>query len=355
MSVVAPAIKSRRFGPGPRAARVTRWLRSAPGGAVLPAPRRVRRKATARSVDLRQLIGLRPLASDLGPMLLQRRVLAAQSGAYQSRHRGRGIDFHEVRVYQPGDDIRQMDWRVTARTGRAHTKLYHEERERPVLLAVDQGASMRFGTRVAFKSVLAAQAAALIAWGAAARGDRVGGVVFAGAAHAELRPQGRIHGVLRLLRALATAQGAHPSADAGTHVNGLHSALIRLARITHPGSLLFLLSDFRGFGPEAERLFAQLARHNEVVAVFLYDPLEAEPPPPGQYRVSDGTHFQTLEAGGKAFERRYRQRFEARRERLARCCRRHCVQLVSLATDAQLLPALRAALAARPSGAAATG
>ncbi len=137
-----------------------------------------------------ELIRLRSQAS-LPGLAPQRRVMTTQTGPYASPFKGRGIDFAEVRAYLPGDDIRNIDWRVTARTGQPHTKLFREERERPVLLLVDLGASMRFGTRVAFKSVLAARAAALLGWAAVGHGDRVGGVVFAGQEHQELRPLGR--------------------------------------------------------------------------------------------------------------------------------------------------------------------
>ena len=124
-----------------------------------------------RSIDdaiipsLESLLRLRAEARSLG--LSQRNMAAHQAGGYRSAFRGRGIDFEEVRVYQPGDDIRIMDWRVTARTGEPHTKVYREERERPVLFLVDQGASMMFGTQVAFKSVIAARIAALLALGGA--------------------------------------------------------------------------------------------------------------------------------------------------------------------------------------------
>ncbi|MBY0274525.1 DUF58 domain-containing protein, partial [Candidatus Binatia bacterium] len=105
------------------------------------------------------------------------RVRTLHAGAYASAFRGRGMEFDETRAYQPGDDVRAIDWRVTARTGRVHTKLFHEERERPVLLLVDQRMHMRFGTRDAFKSVVAARAAATVAWAARDQGDRVGGLI----------------------------------------------------------------------------------------------------------------------------------------------------------------------------------
>jgi len=116
---------------------------------------------------------------------------------------GRGIDFEETRIYQPGDDIRTMDWRVTARTGKPHTKVYREERERPTFFLVDYNPSMFFGSKVAFKSVIAAKTAAILAWAAAREGNRVGGLVFSGNLLRTTPLKASSHGVLPLLKSLA--------------------------------------------------------------------------------------------------------------------------------------------------------
>ncbi|MDX1654777.1 MAG: DUF58 domain-containing protein, partial [Candidatus Competibacteraceae bacterium] len=163
-----------------------------------------------------------------------RRALSASAGLHASRFRGRGIDFQESRNYQPGDDIRNMDWRVTARTGRPHTKLYREERERPVILLIDTGPTLFFGTRVAFKSVIAARAAALIGWAAVAAGDRVGASFFGAGPHGELRPLGGRRGALGLIRILADRlqPGDRPEPLPG---DGLGAALGRVRRVARPG------------------------------------------------------------------------------------------------------------------------
>ena len=141
----------------------------------------------------RALLSYEAARLDIGP---RGKVLATRNGGHLSRFRGRGMEFDESRIYQPGDDPRNMDWRVTARSGRPHVKLFREKRERPVWLLVDIGPRMRFGTRVAFKSVIAARAAALLAWAAADRGDRVGGMVFDESRSFERRPATRAHGLL---------------------------------------------------------------------------------------------------------------------------------------------------------------
>ena len=104
------------------------------------------------------------------------RVSSTLAGGYRSKFRGRGMDFDEVRTYQPGDDIRNIDWRVTARTGKPHTKLFKEERERPVFLLIDQSKHLFFGSRNALKSVVAARAASLLVWASINAGSRIGGI-----------------------------------------------------------------------------------------------------------------------------------------------------------------------------------
>ena len=136
-------------------------------------------------------------------------IKARLSGNYLSAFKGRGMEFDEARPYQPGDDIRSIDWRVTARTGKTHTKLYREERERPVLLWVDYRRSMFFGTQNYFKSVLAAKTAALLAWSAAQHGDRLGGLIFSENIHQELRPQRGKAGTLHFIKKLCE----HPAWD----------------------------------------------------------------------------------------------------------------------------------------------
>jgi uncharacterized protein (DUF58 family) len=198
------------------------------------------------TVSLAELIGLREeaLRLDIAP---RGKILATRSGGHLSRFRGRGMEFDESRLYVPGDDPRNMDWRVTARTGKAHVKRYREERERPVWLLVDLGPSMRFGTRTAFKSVIAARAAALLAWAASEQGDRTGGLIFDETRHFEHRPAPRTRGLLPLLNALS--QQPLPGEDGG-HAE-FTTAALQLARLVRPGSLAFLLSDFRNAaGPD---------------------------------------------------------------------------------------------------------
>jgi uncharacterized protein (DUF58 family) len=289
--------------------------------------------------DLQSLIALRGEARrlDIAP---RGKVLATRSGGHLSRFRGRGVEFDESRVYQPGDDPRNMDWRLTARSGRPHVKLFREERERPVWLLVDNGRSMRFGTRVAFKSVIAARAAALLAWAAADRGDRVGGLVFDETRHVERRPVGRTRGLLPLLKALSTAP--LPGADAG--YASLPEAARRLDRLVRPGSLIFLLSDFAGIDREDGAWLARLGRGSEVVMIHVYDPLESSVPPDGRYPAADGERRGLLDTTDRRLRARWQGRFDQHVDRLNELARIHAVHRVALRTDQPVGETLRLGL-----------
>lgn len=299
-------------------------------------------EATVPVLD--SLIRLRSEAAGLG-LSPRNKNLSVQAGGYISPYRGRGMDFEEVRIYQPGDDIRTMDWRVTARTGEPHTKVYREEHERPVLFVVDQGPSMSFGTRVNFKCVVAAKAAALLAWAAMGNNDRVGGVVFCGHTHTELRPTARRRGVLQLCRALCTATPDAHSEDAGREP--LNIALSRVERITRPGSVLFLLSDFRAADAETERHVMRLSRHCDVVVILIYDPLEADPPEPDRYPITDGRGFFTLDTTTLDIQNAYRERFTEQRDSMRRMCRRYGAHFLSLATHEPVAATLRSGMRVR--------
>jgi len=291
--------------------------------------------ADGTQIDLQSLISLRQEAARLD-LSSRDKVLATRSGGHLSHFRGRGVEFDESRVYQRGDDPRNMDWRVMARTGKPYVKLFREERERPVWLLVDMGSSMRFGTRVAFKSVVAAKAAALLAWAASDNGDRVGGLVFDESRQFEQRPMARTAGLLPLLKALSEPptpgqQGRHSS---------LASAANRLAQQVRSGSLVFLLSDFAGLSMSDDNWLARLARNSEVVLVRVYDPLETEAPEAGQYPISDGEHYSVLDTSRGDLQRHWNSLFAERTELLGKLVQRHGIHQFELRTDKPVGPSL---------------
>lgn len=223
-----------------------------------------------------------------------------------------------------------MDWRVTARTGEPHIKLFHEERERPVFFVVDLGPSMRFGTRGVFKSVQAGRIATLLAWMVISHGDRVGGVVFSGGRHQEASPKARELGVLQFIHTLLRVDADMAQAQPGA----LTEALAATARLAHPGSLIYLISDFRQLDEHAQTALRRLAAHNDLTAIAVYDPLEKEPPPPGRYRVSDGHMAVSFDSSARELQERYRALFQDRFERLQGLSRKLGFPLWGAATDA---------------------
>lgn len=239
-------------------------------------------------------------------------VQAKLAGAYLAKTKGRGMEFDEARHYQAGDDIRAIDWRVTARTGKTHTKLYREEKERPVFVLTDLSSSMQFGTQFLFKSVQAAHLSALIAWSARKRGDRIGGLIFNQHQHIECKPFTRQKAVLSLLNSMIKVQQG--SATTGQEQITLANACARLRRLAHPGSLIFILSDFSQLDELATQHIAQLSKHCEVIAYPISDPFEHQLPQvkmSQRVTLSDGHNRQQIVLGEKDTEVQYSKQHQA--------------------------------------------
>jgi uncharacterized protein (DUF58 family) len=288
------------------------------------------------------LIRLRYRADRL--LLQNSRIHARQGGAYLSSFKGRGMEYEESRLYLPGDDIRSMDWRVTARTGDPHTKVFREERERPVLLWLDLNPSMMFATRGAYKAVVASQTAAMLGWSTNAHNDRLGALLFADGQHTELKPRRGKSAVLDLIGRIYN----HPAWSSNSRQSaGSQSAMTRLRKVAHPGSLIFLLSDFHDLDSNSKTQLTSIARHNDVVLIQFYDPVEAELPAPGVYKVSDGKHLLRFSSANEKVRREYHDRFLQRQLDLAKLCRQHRMYFFSIATNADVLSALQQGLGIR--------
>lgn len=236
----------------------------------------------------------------------RKNIHGQMSGNYLSRSKGRGMEFDEVRHYQTGDDIRAIDWRVTARTGKTHTKLFREELERPVLIATDLSASMHFGSQLLFKSVQAAHLASLVAWHAKNKGDRLGGIVFNQHQHIELKPRSRKEGVLHYLHALTAMHRSQHQAQYNNETNTENKAdsinliyhnqqsyfsanCARIRQVAKPGALVYLITDAQALKKtpnieqsthqqDALRHLTQLSQHCELVVCLIEDPLDHELP-----------------------------------------------------------------------------
>ncbi len=232
---------------------------------------------------------------------------SALNGRHAARVRGRGLNFEEIRAYLPGDDVRAIDWKVTARTREPHVRVMTEERDRPAMIVVDQRLSMFFGSRHNMKSVTAAELAALVAWRVLAAGDRVGGIVFDDEALSEIRPQRSRRAVHRFLEQVSEANLAlRADSLVEPAPEMLASALESAARIVGHDTLLVLISDFDGADETVRKSVARLAQHNDVVLALVHDPMAHEMPDAGTLVVGDGRLQLSLELG----DRRIRDRLE---------------------------------------------
>jgi len=211
------------------------------------------------------------------------------SGRYASRMRGRGLNFEEIRDYRSGDDVRSIDWKVTARLQSPHVRVFNEERDRQGVLVVDQRLSMFFGTRRAMKSVTAAEIAAVVAWRILSVGDRVGGIVFNDRSIEEVRPQRSRRIVLQYLTKLAEQNQALGIGRGITRdATMLNRALDRIRRVAPHDATVVIFSDFDGADETTRHAIAALAAHNTVIAVLIHDPSQSELPAAGRMTVTDG-------------------------------------------------------------------
>ncbi|WP_150671017.1 DUF58 domain-containing protein [Pandoraea anhela] len=261
------------------------------------------------SVDIAQLNALESAARDFHftPGQPVHSVLAGRHG---SRVRGRGLAFEELRQYVAGDDIRSMDWRVTARTGHPYVRVYTEEKDRPVLLVVDQRINMFFGSRRAMKSVTAAEAAALAAWRVLADGDRVGGIVFDDTSMATFAPKRSRAAVEQFLGGVVKCNAGLRADVSARRVPGqLNLALERCARMATHDCLVVVISDFDGHDATTRQRLLSIAARNDVLTVLVHDPFLSALPQSGSLVVSDGELQVELSFGDTSMRHSIREFF----------------------------------------------
>jgi uncharacterized protein (DUF58 family) len=277
--------------------------------------------------ELDELVALRGAAHGLS-LHARRPVLARLQGAHRSAARGRGLEFEEVRLYAPGDDVRSIDWRVTARRGKPHTKLFREERERPVWLIADLHPGLYFGSRRQLKSALLVRTAALLGWVAAMGGDRLGALISDADGNARIfPPRGREAGVLPVLEALVETQ---PRAPGAPHSGSLGTTLAQLRPLLQPGSLVLVLSDFSNLDSMAETALAAASLHNDVRLLWITDPLESTGLPAGSFRVGLPGRLWWLD--GERSRPAWQQAWVAREHRLGELAERLDLPLIRLST-----------------------
>ena len=252
-------------------------------------------------------------------------------GGFRSRFKGRGMDFDEVRMYQIGDDIRNIDWKVTARTGEAHTKLFKEERERPVFVILDHTPNMFFGTQKVFKSVIASHIAGQLMWHTLSNGDRFGALIFGETAHFEMKPSSNRRNCMRLLnrivenhsqsldecfslldsnRSAVNNSNKDPIQSTSQSNNQLRDTLKRLRYLAKPGSVIHLVSDFNQFDDDCKRQLSRLSQHNDIHCVLISDPIESQLPPEGMYGMTDGYSNGVLNTAQPKLRRAYEKNYQ---------------------------------------------
>lgn len=262
-------------------------------------------------------------------------------GLHHSKLRGRGVDFDQVRAYQAGDDVRTIDWRVTARTQEPHTKLFHEERERPVFVVIEQSSRLFFGSQLCLKSVLAAQAAALFGWAALNHNDRIGGLVFSDHEHHEIKPRRSKQSLLQLLNVLVRSNQQLSCSDGRAPRETFSLALRRAREVLRPGSLVVILCDERALNDTAEQQLSLLARHTDLILLPLNDPLDHALPSAGLLRFVEGEAELELDTQDEHLRNSYRELAEARRSRWQRLAQKLGVPLLPLSTRFELVEQLR--------------
>lgn len=229
-------------------------------------------------VSLQDLLKLEHTARGFSFLAKKQRVRSILGGKHASKLRGRGLDFEEVRNYVAGDDIRHIDWKVTARTQKAHSRVFSEEKEKPALIVVDQSKSMFFGSRQKMKSVVAAELAALTAYRVLKEGDRVGGVIFADNGVDIIYPKRDRRNILRFLEKLVQRNHELETSKPVEFSVSIKELLARVNNIVTHDFLVVIISDFMRYSPEVVKSISYIARHNDVILAKIYDPMEMDIP-----------------------------------------------------------------------------
>ena len=300
--------------------------------------------------DLDMLVRLQFAAQGFS-FLPRQPVHSVLYGRHASRLRGRGLNFEELRAYVPGDDIRNVDWKATARAGEPTMRVYTEERDRPVWLLVNQRQSMFFGSRERMKSVTAAEVAALTAWRVLGAGDRVGALVFDDTNIQMIRPQRSRDQVMRVLGAIV--QKNHQlTADNSQPINPaiISEVLERLRPHARHDCLICMIGDGSGFDERVQNQVTQLNQHNDPIFAMIYDPMEAELPSAGPLSVSDPGRHLMFDSSSRSLRERYHADFETRLATLKGLSRKRAIPLLPISTDGPVAEQVRALLGPQERG-----
>ena len=254
------------------------------------------------------------------------------NGNYRSVFKGRGMDFDEVREYKEGDDVRLVDWRVTARQGSTFTKVYREEKERHVYFMLDLRSSMRFATKQAFKSVIAAHITALLAWSFEDKGDKIGGLLLSDKEMQSFRPSGLQRSLMRFFNEISLKTSEKNVLKPIEQEISLQAACWKLRHFCKSGNIVFFISDFSDLTEDTSKCFASFAKSNEVILINVYDELEGTCPPPNIYSVTNGDETLALNMRSQQLQKAYVNYFKKRYDTLKDFSTRYGIHYIPVST-----------------------
>ncbi len=294
-------------------------------------------------VDLDELVRWQHKSSGFS-FLPRQPVHSILSGRHASKLRGRGLNFEELRNYLPGDDTRNIDWKVTARTRTPYVRVYTEEKDRTVWLLIDQRVGMFFGSRKRMKSVVAAQVAAISAWRVLSVGDRVGALVFNDSEISVIPPHRSRERVMQILKQVVKMnQALNASPDLKPDVNKLNEALRQVGTLARHDCLVCLISDIDGMNHETRKHITRLSEHNDVLAAVIYDPLEKEMPSAGRLRFADDKGQLEADTSSRKLRTEFQGEFEKKLERIQSASRRFSIPVIALDTNEPVSDQMREA------------
>jgi len=295
-------------------------------------------------VQLDELARLQHKASGFS-FLPRQPIHSVLSGRHSSKLRGRGLNFEELRDYLPGDDTRNIDWKVTARMGSPYVRVYTEEKDRTVWLLIDQRVNMFFGSKDRMKSVVAAEVAAISAWRVLSVGDRVGALVFNDAEISVIPPHRSRERVMQILKQVVDKNHAlNANPDLKPDAGKLNEALKQVSHLARHDCLVCLITDGNGLNPETRRHITRLAEHNDVLTAFIFDPLEKDMPAAGRLRFADGEGQLEADTSNKKLRTAFQNEFEQRMEQMQSASRRFSMPLLPLDTCSPVAEQIRDAL-----------
>ena len=292
-------------------------------------------------VQLDELVRLQHKASGFS-FLPRQPVHSILSGQHASKLRGRGLNFEELRNYLPGDDTRNIDWKVTARTRTPYVRVYTEEKDRTVWLLVDQRVGMFFGSRQRMKSVVAAEVAAISAWRVLSVGDRVGALVFDDSEVSVIPPHRSRERVMQILKQVVKknhALSAHP--DLKPNAGKLNEALKQVSHLARHDCLVCLITDGDGVNSETRKHITRLSEHNDVLTALVYDPLEKDMPSAGRLRFANDVGQLEADTSNRKLRLAFQNEFEKKLERIQSASRRFSIPVLKLDTNTPVADQLR--------------